>query len=54
VVIADTVRGRGLPSLERRADRWFAKFTPQEVTQLLAELEYTREFEPITEALPMG
>lgn len=38
VVIADTVRGRGLPSIERRADRWFANFTAEEVTALLAEL----------------
>ena len=37
-VIADTVRGRGLPSLEARADRWFATFTPAEVETLLAEL----------------
>jgi transketolase len=38
VVVADTVRGRGLPSIERRADRWFANFTAEEVTALLAEL----------------
>lgn len=38
VVIADTVRGRGLPSIERRADRWFVNFTPAEVESLLAEL----------------
>ncbi len=54
VVIADTIRGRGLPSIERRADRWFGKFTPAEVAQLLVELEYMREFEPITEVLPLG
>jgi len=38
VVVADTVRGRGLPSIERRADRWFVNFTAEEVTALLAEL----------------
>jgi len=26
VVICDTVRGKGLPSIERRADRWFVNF----------------------------
>lgn len=38
VVIADTVRGRGLPSIERRADRWFVSLSDDEVDQLLAEL----------------
>jgi transketolase len=38
VVIADTVRGRGLPSIERQADRWFVNFTHAEVEALLAEL----------------
>jgi transketolase len=38
VVIADTVRNKGLPSLEGKADRWFVKLTPPEVEQLLAEL----------------
>ena len=38
VLIADTVRGKGLPSIERRADRWFVNFTPAEVEQLLQEL----------------
>lgn len=37
-VIADTVRGRGLPSIERRADRWFVNFTHEEVDGLLREL----------------
>lgn len=41
-VIADTVRGRGLPSLESRADRWFCNFSPAEVDMLLEELEGTR------------
>jgi transketolase len=37
-IIADTVRGRGLPSIEARADRWFANFAPAEVETLLREL----------------
>jgi transketolase len=37
-VIAKTVRGRGCPSIEARADRWFANFTAAEVEGLLAEL----------------
>lgn len=37
-IIARTVRGKGLPSIERRADRWFVNFTPAEVEMLLAEL----------------
>lgn len=38
VVIADTVRGKGLPSIEKRADRWFCNFSSDEVAQLLKEL----------------
>ena len=38
VIIADTVRGKGLASIEARADRWFCSFTPSEVAQLLEEL----------------
>lgn len=37
-VIADTVRGKGVPSLEARADRWFADFTAAEVEALVREL----------------
>jgi transketolase len=37
-VIARTVRGKGLPSLEERADRWFVNFTAEEVEMLLQEL----------------
>jgi transketolase len=39
VVIADTVRGKGLPSIEARADRWFANFSANEVEGLLRELD---------------
>lgn len=38
VVIADTIRGKGLPSIERRADRWFCNFNAAEVDDLLKEL----------------
>ncbi|HTR82412.1 MAG TPA: transketolase [Bacteroidota bacterium] len=38
VIIADTVRGKGLPSIERRADRWFANFSKAEVEMLIQEL----------------
>ena len=38
VIIADTIRGKGLPSIERRADRWFANFTRDEIELLLDEL----------------
>jgi transketolase len=38
VVIADTVRGKGLPSIERRADRWFCNFNATELDDLLKEL----------------
>jgi transketolase len=38
VVIADTVRGKGLPSIEERADRWFCNFNADEIEQLLLEL----------------
>jgi transketolase len=37
-IIARTVRGKGLRSLERRADRWFVRLTHDEVANLLAEL----------------
>ncbi len=38
VIIADTVRGKGLPGIERRADRWFVNFTHDEIRMLLEEL----------------
>lgn len=38
-VIAVTRRGKGLPSIEARADRWFCNFTHNEVEQLLSELK---------------
>ncbi len=38
VIVANTVRGKGLPSIEQRADRWFVNFTHEEVAMLLLEL----------------
>jgi transketolase len=38
-IIARTVRNKGLPSLEGRAERWFVDLKPEEVTMLLAELD---------------
>ncbi len=42
-LIADTVRGKGLPSLEGRADRWFCNFTDGEVEALIEELHGAAE-----------
>jgi transketolase len=38
VIIADTLRGKGLPSIQARADRWFCNFSESEVQSLLNEL----------------
>lgn len=38
VVIADTVRGKGIPSIESRADKWFAQLTHEEADNLISEL----------------
>jgi len=51
VVIADTVRGKGLPSIESRADRWFVNFTPEEVEMLLGELRGELQSELTSETL---
>ena len=32
------IRGKGLPSIQERADRWFCNFSADEVEQLLEEL----------------
>lgn len=50
-IIAETVRGKGLPSLENRADRWFCNFTPQEIQALLRELSGEEIRELSSEAL---
>ncbi len=41
-VIADTIRGKGLPSIEADASRWFCNFTDKEIEDLLIEL-HTKE-----------
>lgn len=51
VLIADTVRGKGLPSIARRADRWFCNFTQEEVADLLLELHGADKADLISEAL---
>ena len=38
VFVANTMRGKGVPSIEERADRWFCNFTGEEVDQLTREL----------------
>ncbi len=38
IIIAGTVRGKGLPSIEQRADRWFVNFTHEEIGMLMEEL----------------
>jgi transketolase len=51
VVIATTVRGKGLPSLEGRADRWFCDFTAEEVETLVAELHGASAGELVSQPL---
>lgn len=41
-VIADTIRGKGLPSMEADANRWFCNFSEKEIEDLLIEL-HTKE-----------
>lgn len=41
-IIADTVRGQGLPSIAARADRWFCNFSHAEIDMLLEELDGNR------------
>ncbi len=51
VIIAKTVRGKGLPSIEARADRWFCNFSDEEIKQLLAELHGQSGTQLVSEAL---
>jgi transketolase len=51
MVIAKTVRGKGLPSIEKRADRWFVNFKPEEIAQLLQELHGQAKAELTSETL---
>jgi transketolase len=50
-IIAKTVRGKGLPSIERRADRWFVNFTGAEVEELLRELRGGERASLVSETL---
>ena len=38
VIVANTVRGKGLPSIERRADRWFVNLSHGDAEQMMREL----------------
>jgi len=51
VIIAETVRGKGLPSIEARADRWFVNFSHDEVAMLLEELHGTGKAALVSETL---
>lgn len=51
VIIADTVRGKGLPSIQERADRWFCNFSHEEIGQLLEELHGASATELVSETL---
>ena len=51
VVVAHTVRGKGLPSIEKRADRWFCNFTHEEISALLHELHENKLAELNSETL---
>ncbi|MCU0329173.1 MAG: thiamine pyrophosphate-dependent enzyme [Chitinophagales bacterium] len=50
-IIADTVRGKGLPSIEARADRWFCNFKPEEIESLHLELQGKGKTNLISETL---
>ena len=51
VLIADTMRGKGLPSIQERADRWFCNFSADEIDQLLGELHGNRTTHLTSETL---
>jgi transketolase len=51
VVIAETVRGKGLPSIEKRADRWFVNFKDEEIEQLLNELHGNKKAKLTSETI---
>ncbi len=51
VVIAETVRGKGLPSIEKRADRWFVNFKEEEIEQLLKELHGAKQSKLTSETI---
>ena len=51
IVVAETIRGKGLPSIQERADRWFVNFTNEEVEMLLKELRGGKEAELTSETI---
>jgi transketolase len=51
VIICDTVRGKGLPSIAERADRWFCNFSDDEVAGLIHELHGRSDAEITSETL---
>jgi len=51
VVIAETIRGKGLPSIEKRADRWFVNFKPEEIEGLLIELHKKKKTKLTSETI---
>jgi len=51
VIIIDTIRGKGLPSIEARADRWFCNFSHDEVDKLIEELRTQHKTELKSESL---
>lgn len=51
VIICDTMRGKGLPSIEARADRWFCNFSHEEISSLLKELHGEATTELTSETL---
>jgi len=51
VVLAHTLRGKGLPSIEQKADRWFCNFTQKEIDELMEELEGKTKAKIESEAL---
>jgi transketolase len=51
VVVARTRRGKGLPSIEARADRWFCNFKAEEIEALRRELHGEAAAELTSETL---
>ncbi len=51
VLIADTRRGKGVPTIEARADRWFCNFTQTEVKDLIEELHGRKQATITSETL---
>lgn len=51
VIICNTMRGKGLPSIQAKAERWFANFTANEIESLLAELHGNKLTELESEVL---